>query len=290
MAPMTLPMLRGRWTDDESLVHTDALELHAVKLTLLALAPNVSHSHIRLMLDNTTDAAYIDKMGGGGACTPPVAMRLLCLYGIVQRTETFGCLPCHTVADFHSLNFRDNTEWMLNPVVFKQLSALCFVPEVDLFASRLNCQFTPFSVVETGTWGVGSECLLPLLSSFMFSLPLASWEEDGGTGMLVTPFWSTQPWFPQLLELLIDHPRLLQPKQDLQRNGRLDMVHPLHSKLALLVTIISGQPSKVQAYQQRLQPSFVMPGEREPNSNTTAHCVDWESSVVHGKSIPLLLL
>ena len=29
--------------------------------------------------------------------------------------------------------------------------------------------------------------------------------------------------------------------------------------------------------------------EREPNSNTTAHCVDGESFVVHGKSIPLLL-
>ena len=96
---------------------------------------------------------------------------------------------------------------------------------------------------------------------------------------------------PQLLELLINHPRLLQPKKDLlQLNGRLGMVHPLHSKLALLVTIISGQPSKVQAYQQWLQPSFVMPGERESNSNTTAHCVDGDSFVVHGKSIPLLLL
>ena len=67
------------------------------------------------------------------------------------------------------------------------------------------------------------------------------------------------------------------------------MVHPLHSKLALLVTIISGQPSKVQAYQERLQPSFVMRGERESSSNKTAHCVDGESFVVQGKSILLLL-
>ena len=83
-----------------------------------------------------------------------------------------------------------------------------------------------------------------LLSSFMLSLPLASWEvlvkvqQDGATGMLVTPFGSTQPWFPQLLELLIDQPGLLQPKKDLlQLNARLDIVHPLHSKLALLVMI-----------------------------------------------------
>ena len=204
------------------------------------------------------------------------------------------------MADFHSRNFRDNTEWMLNPVVFKQLSAHSFVPEVDLFASRLNCQLTPFVSwkPEPGAWAVNAFSLCWTALKFYAFPPfsilervLAKVQQDGATGMLVTPFWSTQPWFPQLLELLIDHPRLIQPKKDLlQLNGRLDMVHPLHSKLALLVTIISGQPSKVQAYQQRIQPSFVMPGEREPNSNTTAHCVDGESFVVDGKSIPLLLL
>ena len=174
----------GRWTVDESPVHINVLELHAAKLTLLALAPNVSHSHIRFMLDNTTAAAYIDKMGG--ACTPPLAMRLLCLYGIGQRTETFGCLlpssrALRTVADFHSRNFRDNTEWMLNPVVFKQLSALSFVPVVDLFASRLNCQLTPFVSwkPEPGAWAVNAF--------------LAKDQQVGATGMLVTPFWSTQP-------------------------------------------------------------------------------------------------
>ena len=65
---------------------------------------------------------------------------------------------------------------------------------------------------------------------------------------------------------------------------------PLHSKLALLVTIIPGQPSKMQAYQQQLQPSFVIPGEKETSSNMMAHCDDGESFVAHGKSIPLLLL
>ena len=62
----------GRWADVESPVHINVLELHAAKLTLLALATNVSHSHIRLMLDNTTAAAYIDKMGGGGGLALPL--------------------------------------------------------------------------------------------------------------------------------------------------------------------------------------------------------------------------
>ena len=69
----------GRWTDDESPVHINVLELHAAKLTLLDLAPTVSHSHIRLMLDNTMAAVYIDKM------------RLLCLYGIQTAVQTAFC-------------------------------------------------------------------------------------------------------------------------------------------------------------------------------------------------------
>ena len=85
---------------------------------------------------------------------------------------------------------------------------------------------------------------------------LAKVQQDAATGILVTPFWSTQLWFPHLLEIVIEHPRLLKPGKDLlQLPGKLDVVHPLHSKLALLVTIISGLPSNVQAYQQQLQPS-----------------------------------
>ena len=69
MAPMALPSWwggggGGGWTDDESPVHIYVLEIHAAKLTLLALAPDVSHTHICLMVDNTMAVPYIDKMGG----------------------------------------------------------------------------------------------------------------------------------------------------------------------------------------------------------------------------------
>ena len=61
----------GWWTAVESPVHINVLELLAAKLTLLALAPIVWNTHIRL-LDNTTAAAYIIKMGG--AYTPQLVM------------------------------------------------------------------------------------------------------------------------------------------------------------------------------------------------------------------------
>ena len=114
--------------------------------------------------------------------------------------------------------------------MFKQLTAL--VPEVDLFASRLNCQLTPFVSwkPEPGAWAVNAFSLCWTALKFYAFPPcsilgkvLAKVQQDGATGKWMTLFWSTQLWFPQLLELLIDHPRMLQPRKDLlQLNGRLE--------------------------------------------------------------------
>ena len=36
--------------------------------------------------------------------------------------------------------FDDTTEWQLNPVILKKITNNIFLPEIDLFASRLNRQ------------------------------------------------------------------------------------------------------------------------------------------------------
>ena len=161
---------------------------------------------------------------------------------------------------------------MLNPAVFQRLTEVYFVPEVDLFASRLNCQIHPFVSwkPEPGAWAIDAFSISWTDLKFYAFLPfsilgrvLAKVQQDGATGMLATPLWSPQPWFPQLLEMVIEHPRMLTPGKDLlQLQGKLDVLHPLHSKLSLLVTIISGQHSKILAYRQQLHPSFVMPREK----------------------------
>ena len=116
---------------------------------------------------------------------------------------------------------------------------------------------------EPGAWEINA---FPPFSNL--GRVLAKVQQDGA--ILVTPSWSTQPRLPQLLEIVIEHPRLLKPGKDLvQLQGEARCGGPLHSKL---VTIILGQPSN------------------EPSSNMTAHCDDGESFVVQGKSIPLLLM
>ena len=95
----------GRWTAEESPVHIIVLELLAAKLTLLALAPSVWNTHIRLMLDNTTAAAYIDKMGGlhSPACND-VALAIWTWAKDRHNWLSTAYIPGvdNTVADFHS--------------------------------------------------------------------------------------------------------------------------------------------------------------------------------------------
>ena len=43
-------------------------------------------------------------------------------------------------ADYASRNFNNHTEWMLDPIIFQQITTRYYTPEVDLFATRLNHQ------------------------------------------------------------------------------------------------------------------------------------------------------
>ena len=54
----------GLWSLEEQALHINVLELKACKLALLALCSEARHVHIRVMTDNTTTCAYINKFGG----------------------------------------------------------------------------------------------------------------------------------------------------------------------------------------------------------------------------------
>ena len=55
-------------------------------------------------------------------------------------------------ADAQSRTFNDRTEWKLDAEIFQILSRKILNPEIDLSASRLNCQIKPFI-----SWGPDPE-------------------------------------------------------------------------------------------------------------------------------------
>jgi hypothetical protein len=151
------------------------------------------------------------------------------------------------------------------------------MPEVDLFASRLNTQVERFVswTPEPGAWGVDAFSLhwdgLLFYAFPPFSVigrVLMKVKQERTTGILVVPLWPTQPWFPSLLKLLVAHPQACKPGVKLQIKRQPLKVHPLHKKLVLLVTHISGRCSLTGAYQAQLQSSCQMPGKKALRTNT----------------------
>ena len=234
------------------------------------------------------------------------------VYNLVAKAIWEGAIPRNVwlcaayipgsqnkIADFKFRHLDEITEWSLSPVLFARLSQVFYIPWVDLFASRLNRQVDLFVSwkPEPEAWAVDAFSIswrdIKFYAFPPFSVPsrvLSKIKEDNASGILVVPLWPTQPWFPVMLDMMIDHPQHIEPdSRNLQIPGN-PLLHPLHKRLTLLVTLLSGQRSLVEAYHTSLQNSSLMPGERAPKSTITLLYKDGGNIVVNGKLIPLLPL
>jgi hypothetical protein len=125
-----------------------------------------------------------------------------------QIRLTAAHLPGSTnvIADKESRNIYREGEWMLNPSCVQiAINKFTFTPEIDLFASRLNKQFTKycsyrpdpeaayidaFSISWNNLkfyWFPPFSCILQTVQNI---------RQEQATGILVIPNWPTQPWYP----------------------------------------------------------------------------------------------
>ena len=228
----------GQWSQGESLLHINCLELLAGAFAVKTFVKGKVQMRVRLLMDNLTAAHYINKMGGTKS---PVLARLAldlwewCLHHniLIEAQYLPGVLNIR--ADRESRVFLDHHDWNLNPLLFTELNLIWGLLEVDLFASRLSTQlprfyswrpdpqseavdafsqdwskvrgyaFPPFALV--------GQCLRQLL------------DQNASHLVLVAPVWQSQPWYPLLLELCVAPP-ILFPRYPglLTRQGQ---VHPL---------------------------------------------------------------
>jgi hypothetical protein len=130
---------RGLWTQQESSLHINALELMGALFAVRAFTANKANLHVHLRMDNRTAIAYILKMGGTQST---VLLQIAQDLWDNKITLTAEYLPevLNNQADWESRHFHDSSDWKLNPSVFKTLNQQWGPLEVDLFAIRMNCQ------------------------------------------------------------------------------------------------------------------------------------------------------
>ena len=242
----------GRWTADEKLDHINVLELKAGLFGLRSFSDVLANSHVKLHMDNTTAVAYINHMGGSHSmkCNE-VAQNIWDFCQTHSIWLTAAHLPGHlnVLADEKSRVFNDKTEWKLNPLIYLDIIRAFMIPNIDLFASRLNFQCKPYVAwlpdpdalfidAFTLDWSKFNFYAFPPFS--MITRVLRKIEYDGARGILIVPNWPTQVWFPLLHRLLVAEPQMLKWREDLISLPFKEGPHPLGRKLQLMACFLSA--------------------------------------------------
>ena len=134
--------INGRWSASEKTLHMNYLELLAIKLAIKSFLPHkVLVRHLRIMSDNSTTIAYINKQEGTKSTTCNQLTKDIWIICMDKGTHaSVAHIPGkqNILADTASRKFHDASEWMLSKNIFNHLIACFGMLEIGLSACRLN--------------------------------------------------------------------------------------------------------------------------------------------------------
>lgn len=251
----------GRWTEHERSHHINYLELLAAFYGLRSFCKDKSSVHVQIKSDNVCCISYINNLGGlkSVQCNElAVQIWEWCIARNIWISAVF--VPgIENPADASSRKFKENIEWMLNPELFDQLVSMWGSPDIDLFATRLNRQTETFVSWHpdpdaafinafSADWSKTFSYMFPPFS--LVTACLRKIRQDQASCIFVCPLWTTQIWWPILMDLLVDFPRILPKRNDLLIMPGTNKVHPLFKKLKLIACSLSGAPCKIGTFLQ----------------------------------------
>ena len=293
----------GRWSRLESLNHINYLELLAIFFTLRAFFSKSTNVHIGIKSDNITAVAYVNDMGG--MISEVLDKLSIEIWNWCQERNIFLTAQYvpgieNQAADFMSRHFSDSSEWKLKPEIFSRICSHFFIPDIDLFASRLNCQIQNFASwmfdpqasytdAFTLSWSDFTPYIFPPFSLIGKIIDKVL-HDKVAKAIIIVPFWPTQNWFSLLLSVLISLPARLPRHGDLLTLPHTGDLHPLRRKLNLIACTISGKDSCQKEFQEML-PQLLSPrGDSQQSSNMNSIGPNGYFGVVNKTVIPFTRL
>ena len=286
----------GQWTEGETQLHINCLELLAGAFAIQTFVGGKVRMKVCLLMDNMTAAHYINKMGGDK----------------IPHSRTFGCRSVELVSrtpDSHrdSVHSRSSEctsrQGIQSHVRSSRLEtrpqSLCRVKSaVGSFGSRPIC-FAPHrsttSLLQLATRPSRRSpgCVFTELDLSIqgFAFPpfaligrcLRKLLDQGVSRLvLVAPVWKFQPWYPLLPELCIASPVLLpQYSGLLTRQGEM---HPL-AQLQLAGWQLSADSTQRLAFLKGRKNYSLPPGEKVPPLHIPQLGENGIADAVNGKLI-----
>lgn len=287
----------GHWSDIEQSYHINALELVACFNALKSFFKDQRDTSIKVMTDNVTAVSYINNMGGihSQLCNDLASqIWTWCIDRSIWLLAAHIPGVENVVADRKSRKFDDQTEWRLNSNVFNDITRLFGKPNIDLFANSLNAQVEIYcawkpdpnaSFVDAFTidWSKFFSYIFPPFS--LIGKCLQKIMEERAECIMVVPVWTTQVWYNIVLELLIEHPRILPQLEDLMYLVHSKELHPLRKSIVMMACRLSGHTSKTLAFRRMLPLSSWQLGEAAQRNSTRLSIKNGFLSVVKGRLI-----
>lgn len=254
-------VFQGQWGPEIAGKSSNYRELYTVLLALQAAKQALVRSHVQIQSDNATTVAYINKQGGTRSQElMDLTFRIFSLAegNFQSLSAVFLRGKLNQQADFLSRQTLHQGEWSLNKVIFRKVSELWGVPEIDLFSSKKNRQVSQFCSLNPADrpWAVDAFSV-PWKWKLAYAFPpisliprvLKKIREDQARIILVAPFWPKRAWFSLLRDLSVTDPWVLPEQEDLLAQGPI--YHPQVENLHLTAWMLSGTCSRQKGSQIR---------------------------------------
>lgn len=241
----------GFWDSSEKEKHINFLELKAAFFALLCFADSLYDCDILLRLDNKTAISYINRMGGTHVRElNHVAKEIwqFCEKRELWVYASYITSKDNKIADIESRTLEPETEFEISEFYFNIIIKKFGTFDIDLFASRVNNKCNKYISWKQDPFAFSVDAFTINWAEFYFyafppfSLILRSLKKikrEKAVGIMVVPYWPSQPWYPLFCKMLISKPLYLGPDVNLLFSSDRSP-HPLWEKLSLVVGKLSG--------------------------------------------------
>jgi hypothetical protein len=250
----------ARWAQEHVHFHINVLELIAIEFALYSYCNDMADLHVRIMSDNTTAIAAINKQGSTKALECNTVARRIWHWALPRKIWLSAAhIPGvqNVEADDASRVFKDELEWTLSHTVFQDIVAHFGQPDIDLFASHLNCKVPIFCSFKPDPLAHTIDAFnLNWHNMLGYAFPpfcllgrvLQKIVQDGAMVIVVAPYWPTKPWFTMFQRMLMSAPykilvepdTLFLPHRNPDEDPAHRLMHPMTNKLTLMAGKLSG--------------------------------------------------
>ena len=296
--------VQGSWTPVELREHINVLELLSVRKVMRHYLPFIRGQEVLIQSDNTTVVAYINKQGGTQSHTLCAHALLLWNWCLEHQIGIRAVhLPGLTIglADLLSRRRVNHNEWSLRQDVADRVFQALGCPQVDWFASRFNHKLQLYGSLYRDPKALFRDAFQANWSGHLgYVFPpvkliprvLDKVRRDQATIILLAPLWPRRLWYPDLLGMTVDVPRLLPISETLLSQGIEPWVihHPQPELLKLTAWKVSGANWRHLDFLRQLSTLLSQPDAQTLVAPTTLAGQRLSAGAINGTLIPLLPL